>query len=118
MFDYFRAITVIPLGDYKVRTVISEDPEHNNRVYVFKTDITAISDGIEPEIAKLGDVNGLELREGSVVGINFRNSTKLIPIKEAIEMIILSVLPKEITDQYIKILEESQKSLLSEYSLK
>ena len=118
MNDYFREITIISLEEHKVRTVVTEDPTHKNKVFVFYTDIKAITEGIDPDIAKLGDVNGMELREGAVVGICFRNSTKLLSVKDAMFMIDFSDLSKEKVKQYKKILEDEEKRLLEEYSVK
>lgn len=118
MFDYFRAITIIPVNGYKVRAVITEDPKHNNRVFVFEADIKAIAEGIDPEIAKLGTPNGLELKDGAVVGICFRNATKLISIEEARIMLRVSVLSPRVAFEVANILEEAEKNLLDEYSVK
>lgn len=119
MYDHYKDLRVFQLGKHKVRAVIIESSDCEDvAVFPFYTDIKAIANGIDPEIAKLGDVNYLEVNGGNVKSICFRNSTKLLSVKEAINMLAFSELSADDSRLYRELLKRAEVDLIADYQFK
>jgi hypothetical protein len=116
MFDHYKDLRIFQLGKHKVRAVIVESSDCEDvAVYPFYTDIKAIANGIDPEIAKLGDANYLQVEGSNVKSICFINSTKLLSVKEAINMLAFSELSADDSRMYRELLKRAELDLLADY---